>query len=154
MHKDEKLFALAAVYDKPDNIIAAAKKISSSGYTKYDVNTPYPLHGMDGAMKLKPSKLGFVTLVFGLTGTTLALLLTWFTMSKDYPMIIGGKPFFALPAFVPVAFELTVLFATLATVFGMIAFFFNLPFNNHPIHDTEYMEGVSGDKFGIYVKLR
>jgi len=146
------LFAVAAVYDNPDKIISAVTKIANSGYRKFDVNTPYPLHGMDGAMKLKSSKLGFITLFFGLTGAATALLLAWWTLSVDYPLIIGGKPFFALPAFIPVTFELTVLLATVSTVICMLTFFFRFPANSYPIHDTQYMKDVSGDKFGVYVE--
>ena len=60
-------------------------------------------------MKIKPSKLGFVTLIMGLSGAVIALLLMGWTMSVDYPLVIGGKPFFALPAFIPITFEITVL---------------------------------------------
>lgn len=149
---NKKLFGIAALFKTPDEIIHAAKKTAEAGYQKYDVNSPYPVHGIDRAMKLKPSKLGFITLVFGLTGSTLALLLMYWTMSVDYPMIIGGKPFFALPAFIPVTFEVTVLLATLATVIGMITFFFRFPENDHPLHDTEYMKKVSRDHFGLIIE--
>lgn len=146
-----KLFGISALFDSPDAIIKAAEKVSNSGYTMYDVHTPYPVHGMDTAMKLKPSKLGIVTLVFGLSGAAFALLFMWWSMSFEYPIVIGGKPFFSLPAFIPVAFELTVLLATLSTVFGMLMFFFNFPDNNHPLHDTDYMKSVSLDKYGLVI---
>lgn len=149
---NKRLFGIAALFKTPDEIIQAAKKTSEAGYLKYDVHSPYPVHGIDRAMKLKPSKLGFITLVFGLTGSALALLLMYWTMSVDYPMIIGGKPFFALPAFIPVTFEVTVLLATLATVIGMITFFFRFPENDHPLHDTEYMKKVSRDHFGVVIE--
>jgi mono/diheme cytochrome c family protein len=146
-----KLYAVTALFDTPDQIIHAAEKVSGSGYTEFDVNTPYPVHGMDRAMKLKPSKLGFVTLFFGLSGAAFALLFMFWALSIDYPMIIGGKPFFAMPAFIPITFEVTVLLATLSTVIGMLTFFFKYPENNHPLHDTEYMKNVSLDKFGICI---
>ncbi|MGQ9642902.1 MAG: quinol:electron acceptor oxidoreductase subunit ActD [Ignavibacterium sp.] len=149
---NKKLFGIAALFKTPDEIVHAAKKTAEAGYQKYDVNSPYPVHGIDRAMKLKPSKLGFITLVFGLTGSALALLFMYWTMSVDYPMIIGGKPFFALPAFIPVTFEVTVLLATLATVIGMITFFFRFPENDHPLHDTEYMKKVSRDHFGLIIE--
>lgn len=149
---NKKLFGIAALFKTPDEIIHAAKKTADAGYQKYDINSPYHVHGIERAMKLKPSKLGFITLVFGLTGSTLALLLMYWTMSVDYPMIIGGKPFFALPAFIPVTFEVTVLLATLATVIGMITFFFRFPENVHPLHDTEYMKKVSRDHFGLIIE--
>ncbi len=152
MKRSQKVFGVAALFNTPDEIINAAQHVSDGGYTKFDVHTPYPVHGMDNAMKLKPSKLGYITLVFGLTGAAIALISMYLTMAKDYPMIIGGKPFFALPAFIPVTFELTVLLATLSTVFGMIAFFFKFPSNAHPLHDTGYMKAVSHDKFGLCIE--
>jgi mono/diheme cytochrome c family protein len=76
----------------------------------------------------------------------------WWTMSVDYPMVIGGKPFFALPAFIPVTFEVTVILATVSTVAAMFAFFFKLPRNDFPLHDTDYMQKVSCDHFGILIE--
>ena len=152
MSNEKKIFGVAALFNKPDDIINAASKVAKAGYKKWDVNTPYPVHGMDKAMGLKPSKLGYVTLLFGLTGTASALLLMWFTLSVDYPIVIGGKPFFALPAFIPVTFELTVLLATVSTVIAMLAFFFGLPSNNHPLNNTSYMSKVSLDHFGIVIE--
>lgn len=149
---NKKLFGVTGLFSTPDAIIKAASETAHAGYTKFDVNTPYPVHGMDNAMQLKPSKLGYITLAFGLSGAAIALLLMYFTMAQDYPMIIGGKPFFALPAFIPVTFELTVLFATLATVIGMITFFFKFPANSHPLHDSAYMKAVSEDKFGVCIE--
>ena len=151
MDRTEKLFGITALFDNPDSIINAAKKVVSEGFKKFDVNTPYPIHGMDPAMGLKRSKLGFVTLFFGFSGTAFILLFMYWTMSVDYPMVVGGKPYFALPAFIPITFEFTVLLAALSTVFGMIMAFFNLPYNNHPLHDTEYMKRVSVDRYGLVI---
>jgi mono/diheme cytochrome c family protein len=149
---NRRLYGIAALFKTPDEIIRVAKKTAEAGYEKYDIHSPYPVHGIERAMKLKPSKLGFITLIFGLTGAALALLLMYWTMSVDYPMIIGGKPFFALPAFIPVTFEVTVLLATLSTVIGMITFFFRFPENDHPLHDTEYMKKVSRDHYGLVIE--
>lgn len=149
---NKKIFGITALFKTPDEIISAAKKTADAGYTKFDINTPYPVHGMDGAMRLKPSRLGFVTLVFGLTGATVALLFMYWTMSVDYPMVIGGKPFFALPAFIPVTFEVTVLLATVMTVISMLAIFFGLPRNDHPLLDTKYMKFVSKDHYGLVIE--
>jgi len=152
MNNERKIYGVAALFSKPDDIIKAASKVADEGYSKWDVNTPYPLHGMDNAMKLNPSNLGFITLFFGLSGTAIALLLTYFTNSIDYPLVIGGKPFFSLPAYIPVTFELTVLLATLSTVIAMLTFFFKFPANNHVLHDTQYMKEVSRDRFGIVIE--
>lgn len=152
MKRTDKIFGVTALFDTPNDIIAAASKTANSEYKKFDVYTPYPVHGMDAAMKLPPSKLGFITLFFGLSGTALAILLAYFTMSVDYPMNIGGKPLFSFPAYVPVAFEVTVLLGTLATVIGMLTFFFKFPHNSHPLHDTAFMKAASMDKYGVCIE--
>jgi mono/diheme cytochrome c family protein len=149
---DKRIYGVAALFNNPDKIISAAKKVKEAGFTKWDVHSPYPLHGMEKAMGLKPSLLGIVTLICGLSGTAIALFFMWWTMSVDYPMVIGGKPFFALPAFIPVTFEVTVILATVSTVVAMFALFFQLPRNEFPLHDTDYMKKVSCDHFGILIE--
>lgn len=148
---DKIIFSVAALFDTPDDITRAAKETASAGYTKFDINTPYPVHGMEKVMKLKPSKLGLITFLVGVGGATFAILfMSWVTL-VDYPLVIGGKPFFSWPAFVPITFEVTVLSASIATVVAMIALFFKFPHNSHPLHDTNYMKKVSSDKFGINI---
>ncbi len=150
---DKMIYGVTAIFETPDEIIHAAKA-TSAAYKKYDIHTPYPVHGMPKAMKLKPSKLGYFSLAFGLTGTAIALLFMWWSMSVDYPLIIGGKPFFSLPAFIPVTFELTVLLASVGAVLTMLFFLFKLPNNSHPLHDTDYMKSVSVDKFGLCIEAK
>lgn len=151
-NNDKKIFAAAALFNTPDEIINAAEKARDAGYKNFDVHTPYPMHGMDKAMGLPPSKVGFLTLFFGFSGTAFILLFMYYTMSIDYPMVIGGKPYFSLPAFIPVTFEFTVLLGALATAFGMLAAFAFLPNNAHPLHDTDYMRAVSSDKYGLTIE--
>ena len=149
---DKKIYGVTALFDDPNVVTAAARKVAESGFKNWDVNAPYPIHGIDRAMKMKPSLLGVVTLIFGLSGVVVALALMWWTMSVDYPMVIGGKPYFSLPAFIPVTFEVTVIMATVSTVIAMFAFFFGLPRNNHALHDTDYMKKVSRDHYGIVIE--
>ena len=151
MTKEKKLHSVAALFDTPDQIIKAAEKVRDDGYKKFDVNTSYPILGMDKAMGLSSSKVGYITLFFGLFGGIFILWFMWWTNSVDYPLVIGGKPSFPLPAFVPIIFEVTVLFGAVATVIGIIFVLFKLPYNNHPLHDTNYMKNVSADKYGIVI---
>jgi mono/diheme cytochrome c family protein len=152
MNNGSKLFAIAALFDTPDQIINAAKKTNSAGYIKFDVNTPYPVHGMDKAMGLKSSSVGYVTLFFGFSAAALILFFMWWSLSRNYPMVIGGKPFFSLPAFIPITFETAVLLGAVATVGALISLFFSLPSNSHPLHDSDYMKAVSVDKYGIVIE--
>ena len=150
---DEKiLYSYTGLFDTPDDIIHAAETVAEKGYKKFDVNTPYPMHGMDKAMKLGSSKLGYFALVFGLSGTFAALLMMYWMSAVDYPNVIGGKPFFAFPSFVPIMFELTVLCASIGTVLTMLFLFFKFPNNSHPLHGTNYMKNVSSDKYGISIQ--
>lgn len=149
--EEKKIFSVGALFDTPDEIAKAVKETNAAGYTKYDVNTPYPVHGMEKVMKLKPSRLGLITFLVGVGGATFAILFMSWAAIMDYPLVIGGKPFFSWPAFVPITFEVTVLSASVATVVAMIAFFFKFPHNSHPLHDTNYMKKVSSDKFGLNI---
>lgn len=152
MNEMKILHSVSAIFNTPDEIIYAAKQIAASPYKKTDIHTPYPVHGMDNAMKVKRSPLGYFAFALGLTGAMLALLLVWGTMVISYSNNIGGKPVFALPAFVPVIFEVTVLMASVATVVFMIVLFFKFPNNSHPLHDTGYMKKVSSDKYGAVIE--
>ncbi|MBN1634192.1 MAG: DUF3341 domain-containing protein [Ignavibacteria bacterium] len=147
-----EIYAVAALFETPDSIFHAAEKVGKSKYSKYDIHTPYPIHGMDDAMRLKPTKLGFVTFIFGLLGVIIALLMIGYMSGIDYRNIIGGKPFFALPPSMPVAFELTVLFAALLTIIFTLFVFNKLPKIFHPLMDTEYMKRVSTDRYGIVIE--
>ena len=149
---DKHLFSITALFDTPDEVIHAAHETSQAGYARYDVNTPYPVHGMDKAMKLKPTRLGVFSLAFGILGAVSAVMFMSWVSLVDYPLIIGGKPFWSWPAFVPVAFEVTVLLVAVLTVVTMIVLFFKFPNNSHPLHDTPYMKRVSSDKFGVSIQ--
>ena len=152
MIKEKKLHSVAALFDTPDQIIKAAEKVRDDGYKKFDVNTSYPIHGMDKAMGLGRSKVGYVTLSFGLFGGIFILLFMWWAKAINYPLSIGGKPSFPLPAFIPITFEVTILFGAVATFIGIIFVIFKLPYHNHPLHDTNYMKSVSTDKYGIFIE--
>jgi len=152
MSNNKNLYGVTALFDNADEIINAAREVAKAGYKNFDVNTPYPVHGMDRAMGLKRSMVGFVTTFLGFSGTAFILLFAFWAMSIDYPMVIGGKPFFSFPAFIPVTFETTILLGGVSTVIGLLALFASLPSNNHPLHDTDYMKAVSADKYGIVIE--
>src|SRR5207244_3908359 len=138
----------------PDEIVKAAQETVTRGYTEFDVFTPYPVHGVDDAMKLKPTRVGWVSFMFGFIGTCSALLMIGWMMGVDYKNIIGGKPFFNIPPSIPITFELTVLLAAIATVLGMLILFNKLPGISNPLQDTEFMKRVSSDRFGIIIEVK
>ena len=148
----QQLYSVSALFRTADEIIHAAQETAEAGYSRFDVHTPYPVHGMDRAMRLKPSKLGYFALAFGLLGTVLGVgFMSWVSI-VDYPLVIGGKPFWSWPAFVPVAFEITVLMASVLTIVTMIVLYFKFPNTSHPLHDTPYMKKVSSASFGISIQ--
>lgn len=149
---DRRLYGITALFDNPEKVLSAAKAVTNAGYKEFDAYTPYPLHGLDNAMKLKRSMIGKVTLTAGMTGVVSLILFTWWANSVDYPLWIGGKPFFAWPSYVPLMFEMGVLFGAVTTVISLLAIWLGLPRNSHPLHDTEFMRRISDDRFGICVE--
>jgi len=154
MNTSENLYGVGALFKDPNKIVKVVEKMVELGYKHWDVHSSYPLHGIPKRMRLKWSPLGYVALILGLTGTLTGLFLTWWTMSVDYPLTIGGKPWFSFPAFVPVLFELTVLLASVGTAIVMLFIIFKFPNNQHPLHDTEYMKKVSVDHFGVFIEAK
>lgn len=148
------LYGIGGLFDNPDQLVKAIKFFADQGYKNWDVHSSYPVHGLPKAMKLKWSPLGYFALILGLTGAFSGLFLTYWTMSVDYPLTIGGKPWFSFPAFVPVLFELTVLLASVGSALIMLFFLFKFPNNQHPLHDTEYMRKVSVDKLGVVIEAK
>ncbi len=151
---DKKLYCISAIFDKVDDITRAAKELTESEFKFFDIHTPYPVHGLSNKMKLKPSTLGYIALVLGLSGAALALLFMYYTKTLNYPQNIGGKPTFALPAFIPIAFEVTVLLASVGTVLAMLFIYFKFPNNSHPLQDTDFMKQVSLDKYGAIIEAK
>ncbi|MCP4521262.1 MAG: DUF3341 domain-containing protein [Cytophagales bacterium] len=111
---------IVGVFDDDGVLLKGVKQVRSKGVNIEEVYTPFPVHHLEDALGYKRSRLPIVSFLFGITGTTLALILQISMMVVDWPMIIGGKPFFAYPDFVPVAFELSVLLAA----YGMVGTFF------------------------------
>jgi len=107
---------LVAVFDQEEHLVTAAQEIVKQGAKIFDCYTPFPVHGLDELLEIKRSFLPYVTLVAGLTGALFALALQIYVSAISWPINIGGKPFFSLPSFIPVTFELTILFGALATV--------------------------------------
>ncbi len=146
-------WGLLAQYENPAEIYHACEKVRDAGYTKWDANTPFPVHGLDKAMGLKASKLPWIVLCGGMTGPTLAMLFMIWTSAYDYPLNIGGKPLLSIPAFIPVTFELTVLFSAFCTFFGLWALC-KLPRWHHPAFNSPTFEKFSDDKFFIMIEAK
>ena len=110
-----KKFVVGCFYDE-SVLFPAVKQVRKAGYKIHDVYTPFPIHGLDTAMGLRDTSLHTAGFIYGITGTTVALSFITWVFTTDWPMNIGGKPFFALPAWIPITFELTVLFSAVGMV--------------------------------------
>lgn len=97
-------------------LFPAVKNVRKAGYKIHDVYTPFPVHGLDHAMGLRETSLHTAGFIYALCGTTTALTFISWVFTKDWPLNIGGKPHFALPAWIPITFELTVLFSAVGMV--------------------------------------
>ncbi|MCP4800390.1 MAG: DUF3341 domain-containing protein, partial [bacterium] len=144
-------YGLLAEFETPHKLVDAVEKVRDQGFSKWDVHTPFPIHGMDGAMGIRGSRLPFIVLIGGLTGLVLATFMQWWTNAVDYPFIISGKPLFGLPAAFPVMFELTILLSAFATFFGMWGLN-KLPKWHNPLFNNDRFRRATQDRFFIAIE--
>jgi hypothetical protein len=111
---------LVATFSDPDKLVRAVAPVRRENFRIFDVYSPFPIHGLDVAMGIRPTRLPWVTLLAGLTGLTLALTFQFYTQVLDFPLNVGGKPDNSTLAFVPISFELTVLFGGLCTAAALL----------------------------------
>ncbi len=164
-NQDPPIYGMIAQFGSPDELLAAAEKTRDAGYTEIDAYSSFPIDGMVEAIGQKRSKLPYFILAAGITGLLTGLGLQSWTagstlgieignyMLFGYPMNIGGKPLLSIPNFIPVTFELTVLFAGLTAVFGTIILS-KLPMPYHPLFNSERFGMASVDKFFLAVEAR
>ena len=152
MSTTTRIYAVGAEFESSAAVFEAAQKVRDRGFKWWDVHSPFPIHGMDKAMGLKKSWVSGVSLAGAATGLTGAVLLQSIPSVFIYPMVTQGKPFFSLPAFVPIMFEMTVLFCAFGTVFGMLGFNM-LPRFNHPLFNWDlFCKKASDDGFFIVIE--
>ncbi len=145
-------FAVLGLFSEAQKIVDAAKTIRPRKLGRLEAYTPYPVHGLDKAVGIPPSSLGKLVMGMGMLGAILALLFEWWTSAVDYPLITGGKALFSWQAFVPVMFELTVLFATFTAGLAMLFTFNNLPFFGHPILHSKAIKDITRDKLALSIE--
>jgi hypothetical protein len=142
-------FGAVAYFKTSAEILAATKAAVDKGFSDVEAYTPFPIHGMEEALRLKPSIVPWATLIGGLVGFGLATHLQIWTSAYDWPINVGGKPMISLPAFLPIMFELTVLLAGLSTAFFMFAINGLPSFKNNPFDPR-----ISDDRFALYIPFR
>lgn len=143
----------AVAFDDPHRTLEAVRALRAAGFEVHDVHAPFPIHGIEEALGLPPSRLGRTAFLGGLAGAVVAFGLQVWTHAYDWPLVIGGKSPLALPSQVPVSFELTVLFAAVATVAGLLARRRLFPRVGHR-PPTQPGPGVTDDRFVVVVVER
>jgi len=144
------LAGVLAEFQDVDSVMAAAKRVRAAGFTRWDVHSPFPIHGMDAAMGIRMTILPWIVLGAGLSGLLTAIALQFYTNAFDYKYIISGKPYLSWQANVPVMFELTVLFSALAAVFGMLGLN-KLPRLYNPLFRSARFRRVTNDRFFVVI---
>ncbi len=148
-------YGYVAEFENAAAIYHAAEKVRDAGFKRWDVHSPYPIHGMDAAMGLKKSWLSALVLAGGATGGLTALCLQFFTQVNLYPTVVQGKPtdISTLPAFFPVIFELTILLSAFAVLGGLLVILM-LPRLNHPLLASKTFLKFSDDGFIMSIEAR
>lgn len=144
-------WGIVAEFDSPASIYHAAEKVTAQGYTKVDAHTPFPVHGLDKALRQGPSPLGWLVICCGITGITLAQLMMWWMNAVDYPFWVSGKQPYAWPSTIPITFELMVLLSAFGAVFGMFGIN-KLPRLHHPIFQHSQIHRVTDDRFFLSIE--
>lgn len=148
---DDKVYGVIGEFTDPHELVHAGRKIREMGYTKLDAMSPFPVHGIDDAIGIPYSKLGWIVICCGLCGTASALLLIWWCGAINYPLVIGGKPLFDFTFSIPITFELTVLCSAFAAVLGMLALN-GLPKLYHPSFNYRNAHRASDDRFLLVIE--
>ncbi len=147
-----KAYAVLGVFDSPDALMAAIPPVKARSLGKVEAYTPYPIHGIDDVLGLRRSPLGGMVLVMGVLGALVALGAQYWISAIDYPIITGGKPPTSWEAFVPIMFEVTVLFATFTAGLGMLFLLNKLPFFGHPILNAKAITGITRDRYALAIE--
>jgi hypothetical protein len=146
-------YGVIGEFEHAEELINAARKIREAGYHHFEAYSPFPLEGLNEAMALGRNKVPLVTLIGGLCGGLGGFGFQYWVNVFAYPINIAGRPLNSWPAFIPVTFELTILFASLSAVFGMLALN-GLPQPHHPIFNAHRFSHATTDRFFVCIEAR
>ena len=151
MNGTAKSYGMIAEFRTAADILHAAEKVREAGFRKWDVFTPFPVHGMDRAMGLKNSKVGWFAFLGGVAGYTTGMLMIWWMNAYDYPIVVGGKPMFSPHGAFPPSYELTILFGAFGSLFGML-FLNRLPRLHHPLLKNKRFALATHDRYFLVIE--
>lgn len=146
-----KPYGLLAEFETAADIVRAAETVRDAGYRRWDAYTPCPIHGMDEAMGLRHSPVGWFTFIGGVLGFTTGMTGIWYLNDFNYPLAIGGKPLFSPIYAFPISYELTILFGAISAVLGMLILN-RLPRLYHPLLKNKRFTRVTHDRFFIVIE--
>lgn len=152
-NQQEPLYGLVAEFDSPEAITDAANKAREAGYKVMDAYTPHPVHGLDDALGMAPTRLGWAVLIMGMVGGVSAFFMQWYANVVFYPINIGGKPLNSWPQFIVITFEATVLLASFTAGLLMLAKN-GLPKPYHPIFNAPNFEAATRDRFFLCIEAK
>ncbi len=141
-----------AEFDGEEALLQAVRRLREMGHRQVDAHSPVPLHGAAEALGLPRSRVPLICLAGGLAGATSGYLLQWWTVGVDFPINVGNRPPHSAPAFIPITFELGILFASLSVFFGLLALF-RFPRPHHPVFDVDAFRGASVDQYWLSVPV-
>ncbi len=145
------VYGVLAEFLRPEQTVAAARAAYAAGYRQMDAYSPMPVNGLAEAIGFRRNRLPLVVLLSGLAGGITGLFMQWFSSVIHYPIIVGGRPFASWPAFIPVTFELTILFAAFGAVLGMLALN-GLPRPHHPVFNSPSFALASRSRFFLCIQ--
>jgi hypothetical protein len=151
MAETPKTYGLIAEFDTAAAILHAAEKVRDAGFRRWDVFTPFPVHGMDKAMGVKNSMVGWFSFIGGVTGYTGGMLMIWYMNAYDYAIPVGGKPMFSPFYAFPPSYELTILLGSFGALLGML-FLNRLPRLHHPLLKHQRFALATHDRFFIVIE--
>ncbi len=144
-------YGIVAEFETPADVLHAAEKVRDAGFRRWDVYTPFPVHGMDKAMGMKNSAVGWFAFIGGVSGYTLGMLMIWFMNAYDYRIIVGGKPMFSPFSAFPPSYELTILLGSFGALLGML-FLNRLPRLHHPLLKNRRFALATHDRFFVVIE--
>lgn len=152
MTVEAPIYGLMAEFETPEQILRAARQVREEGYTRIDAYTPYPIEGMTAELDLPRSPVPFVVLLAGIVGASVGFFMQYWSMAVDYPFNVGGRPHNSWPVFLPIAFEVMVLVAGFAALFGML-FLNGLPRPHHPVFNVPNFDHATQDRFFLCIEV-